>query len=307
MTSTLFNRLIIPLLRISAVLALAAVPLLVRWARAGESQELARGAGQFQFVDDQGNRDRPITVWTYVPKDLRDDSPVVFVMHGVHRNGQGYRDNWVDHARKMKFLLVVPEFSEKDYPGDTYATGNMLDKAGNPIDPAKWAFTAIERLFDRVKAMSGNKSKTYFIYGHSAGGQFVHRFMLFMPNARYQRAIAANPGYYTLPALTIRFPYGLAGTVATEASLSKVLSRDFVLLLGEKDIDPNDPNMRKTPEANAQGKNRFQRGHYFFQQAKDEAARLNAVFSWRLGTVPDAAHSDKQMSEAAAKELFKQP
>src|SRR5271155_4121645 len=42
-------------------------------------------------------------------------------------------------------------------------------------------------------------SKTYYLYGHSAGGQFAHRLVLFMPNARYQRVVAANPGYYTMP------------------------------------------------------------------------------------------------------------
>jgi methyltransferase (TIGR00027 family) len=41
-------------------------------------------------------------------------------------------------------------------------------------------------------ALVGNKNPSYFIYGHSEGGQFVHRLVLFLPDARFARAVAAK-------------------------------------------------------------------------------------------------------------------
>lgn len=264
---------------------------------------IAPGAGSLQFVDSLGNSDRPITVWTYAPKKLRASSPIVFVMHGMRRNGREYRDQWIEHADKGGFLLIVPEFAEQAYSSDVYQLGNMFDEKGRPIDPAKWTYTAIEHLFDYVKGITGNTSSRYSIYGHSAGGQFVQRLVLFVPTARYQRAIAANPGYYTLPNVEVAFPYGLQTTTADVATLKESFSRPFLLLLGDQDTNRDDPNLRKTAEADEQGMNRFERGKNYFQLAKQRAAELQAVFDWKQQTVRGAGHSDKQMSKAAAAAL----
>ncbi|MCX7827493.1 MAG: hypothetical protein N2689_18335, partial [Verrucomicrobiae bacterium] len=80
---------------------------------------------------------------------------------------------WLPHARRYGFLLAAPEFSQAAFPGDDgYALG------------VKTAFRFIEPVFDAVKAATGNRSERYHLYGHSAGAQFVHRFLYFAPRAR---------------------------------------------------------------------------------------------------------------------------
>jgi poly(3-hydroxybutyrate) depolymerase len=267
-----------------------------------------RGAGNFQFVDKLGNADKPIRVWYYCPAKLVSTTPITFVMHGVQRNGERYRDDWQPYAEKYNFLLVCPEFDEKNYPTDSYQWGNVFDAQKQPLPESKWTFTTIEHLFDYVKNATGDTSDTYFIYGHSAGGQFVHRFALFMPHARYSRAIAANPGWYTMPTYNgHEFPYSLRDSNFPAAKLKESFGRNFLLMLGEEDQDPNDPEIRKTAEAEEQGKTRFERGHTYFQAAQAEAADLHAKFQWQLATVPGAHHSDKQMARAAVLQLFKNP
>jgi pimeloyl-ACP methyl ester carboxylesterase len=268
------------------------------------AETLSPGSGSFQFTDRLGNVDRPITVWTCVPQKLRFTSPIVFVMHGMARNGEDYRDQWIEHAEQRGFLLVVPEFAEKSYSDDAYQRGNMFDRSGRPIPKERWTFTTIEHLFDKVKAMSGNTSQGYYIYGHSAGGQFVQRLVLFLPQARYRRAIAANPGWYTMPDLNKTFPFGLQKSTANEATLKESFENSFVLLLGDKDVNRDDPNLYKSPEADQQGPNRFARGKAYFQTAKQRAGELGAAFNWKQQTVRGAGHSDRQMSKAAAAALF---
>ena len=51
---------------------------------------------------------------------------------------------------------------------------------------------AIEPLFDHARARFGMEADAYSIYGHSAGAQFVHRFLFHVPDARVARAVAAN-------------------------------------------------------------------------------------------------------------------
>jgi hypothetical protein len=167
-----------------------------------------------------------------------------------------------------------------------------------------WSYSVIEHLFDAIKEATGNQSPDYSIYGHSQGGQFVHRLVLFLPNARYSKAVAANPGWYTLPTFDVQFPYGLDGSPATEQSLSKSLGRDFVLLLGDRDTDRKHKDLNRTPKAMAQGAHRFDRGQNYMKAARARAAALMCPFAWRVEVVRGAAHENRKMSRVAAAVLM---
>ena len=70
-------------------------------------------------------------------------------------------------------------------------------------------------------------------------------------------------------------PYGLGGSGADKKeSLKKSLGRQFVLMLGDRDTDPNHTELRKTPKAMAEGATRLERGQNFFKEAG------NAPGSW---------------------------
>ncbi|HET7158235.1 MAG TPA: hypothetical protein VFI62_04520, partial [Burkholderiales bacterium] len=136
------------------------------------------------------------------------------------------------------------------------------------------------------------------------GGQFVHRLVLLLPEARYARAVAANPGWYTRPTFAIDYPYGLRGAPITEVTLKKSMEREFVLMLGELDIDPNRSDLRRTPEAMAQGRHRFERGQNYMNEARDRASALNALLRWRVVHVPGAAHENSKMAGPSAAVLM---
>ena len=183
-------------------------------------------------------------------------------------------------------------------------SGGMMDEKGHPVPREQWTFSFIEPIFDTVKAATGNTSERYFLFGHSAGSQFVHRFLYFEPEARVARAVAANAGWWTLPDPEIAFPYGLRGSGVEESALKTMLQRPLTVLLGTADTDPADENLRKTPQAEAQGANRFVRGHTFFEAGKHRAEALHVPFGWQLATAPGIAHTDAGMAAFAAQLLF---
>lgn len=246
-----------------------------------------------------------VKVWYYAPAGLAVDAPVVFAMHGVGRNGEDYLNDWTAAAEERRFLLVVPEFSKTEFPGDEgYIYGNTVDKAGATLPREQWSFSMIEPIFDAVRARLGNHRTSYLIFGHSAGAQFVQRFLYFVPQARVARAVVANAGWYMLPDLEAAFPYGLKGTAVDESALRAALARPVIVLLGTADVDPKAKALRHTPEADAQGPHRFARGHFFFAQAQAAAAKLKIPFVWSLSTAPDIGHSDKGMTPFAVRCLF---
>jgi poly(3-hydroxybutyrate) depolymerase len=260
---------------------------------------LADTMGSFTFAEPPG-ADAPMTVWYYRPRTLRAGAQIVFVMHGSSRTAQAARDIGAVYGRRQGSVVLAPEFSERHYPGDTYAFGNMADPRGQLLAESRWGLSAIEHLFDAVRQATGLTTLSYDIVGHSAGGQFVHRLVLFVPGARFRRAVASSPGRYAFPSLTVAFPYGLHGTAIDSAALVHALSRDFVLVLGDRDTE----DRTREPEAMSQGRNRFARGLRFFAAATETANQFSAPLAWRLVILHGADHSPGPMVEAGLQELL---
>lgn len=270
--------------------------------QSSDKQELLHAPiGSFVFDASLGNPNPPITVWYYRPERIERLSRVVFLMHGSSRTGREARDIGAVYGKKHAFVLLAPEFSEKDYPGDAYAFGNMLGPDAKLLSQSVWSFTTIERLFDLVRKRLKLTIDTYDILGHSAGGQFVHRMVLFAPDLRFRRAVASSPGRYALPKMSESFPYGFKGTPLDSSTLARAFTKDFVLVLGDKDTDDR---IRET-EAMAQGDNRFARGLRFFASATEEANALKVRLAWRLRIVYDADHSPGPALQTGFEEVLK--
>lgn len=167
-----------------------------------------------------------------------------------------------------------------------------------------WSFSVPAALFADVRKRYGMETERFGLYGHSAGAQFVHRFLLFVPDAPIDRVVAANAGWYTMPDFTAEYPYGLRNSTVEEEALNALLQRRLTVLLGDADTLTDQDNLRQTPEAAAQGPHRYARGHRFFEVARDQAERLGIPFSWQLVTVPGADHDNARMAPAAVRHLL---
>jgi pimeloyl-ACP methyl ester carboxylesterase len=234
------------------------------------------------------------------PVGLAPDRPVVFVMHGVKRNAIQYRDQWHDLAIEHDFLLVVPEFSERRFPGpEQYDQGNVFDEQGGIRAESDWSYAAIEAIFDDVRSRFHLSTDTYSLYGHSAGAQFVQRFIFHVPAARVKRVVAANAGWYMMPDFDLASPYGLAHSAVDRNRLERGLRLPVTILLGEEETETDDDNLRATPESLAQGPQRLARGQAFFEAARAAADRLGVPFDWSLHTVPGDGHDNRLMAPAA--------
>lgn len=260
---------------------------------------LPAGSSQFTFSGWAGPH---IEVRVYAPDTVTDSTPIVIVLHGASRTADNYFTHWQLQGQAHGFVVVVPEFNAVDFPGSwQYNLGHVFDKDSGQLRPeSQWTFAAIEPLFDQITASLGTAQTAYTLYGHSAGAQFVHRYLYYKPDARVARAIAANAGWYTLPKFDVEYPYGLDGANIDESVIRDVLGKDVILLLGDADIDTEQANLRKSPEAQQQGPHRYARGAMMYDVAKSTAANIGAQFNWRKIDVPGAAHSNAQMTPAAA-------
>lgn len=266
--------------------------LLAAWPGPAEAAKI-----QYRFTDWNGPA---LRVFVTRPVGMAPDRPVVFVMHGVNRNALEYRDQWHDLAVAYDFLLVVPEFSQRSFPGpEAYDLGNVFEDQGTVRDKSEWSWSAIEGIFDDVRSRFGMSVDSYSLYGQSDGAQFAHRFIFYAPEARVNRIVVANAGWYMMPDFGVAFPYGLGDSAVDRSRLEQSLQLPVTILLGEEDTDTDHDKLRRTPEAMAQGPNRLARGQAFFNAARESARQLGVPFNWSLETVPWAGHDNGLMAPAA--------
>jgi hypothetical protein len=160
-----------------------------------------------------------------------------------------------------------------------------------------------------VKEVLQSKQSGYFIFGHSAGAQFVHRLLTFVRCPRVLKAVAANAGWYTLPTVDKKwppFPYSLRGAAREFQDPQQVLAAPLTVLLGTRDTrsKEEDSNLRASEGAMAQGTHRLQRGMTYYEVGQQVALSGKWPFAWKLQRVPGAGHEVAEVIAPAGQLLF---
>jgi len=255
--------------------------------------EISIGSGTFIFSFN--NID--IEVFYHVPAAYSASSKVVFALHGGNRDAEGVRNNMIQKSIEYNFVLIAPKFSSQNFSlGDGYNLGNVYEDGDNPStstlnDEDEWSFSVIEPLFDSVVSSLSLTEEKYNLFGFSAGAQFVHRFIQFKPNARFNKVVAGAAGWYTVPDNNIPFPYGLDNSILTNTNLGNLLSKDLYIQVGALDNDPNSVGLRHNEYADAQGLNRITRAVHFFENGQNIAESSNYNLNWSLHIIQGAGHN----------------
>ncbi len=261
------------------------------------------GKGEIDYTCKTADAEKNIHIYYYIPEGDIKSMPVQIVMHGMGRNGDGYYKVWEKQADKYGFILLVPTFSNEQFAEASYQQGNIMRSNGKFNKKADMTYTIVDDIFDYFIEHSNSKANMFNIYGHSAGAQFVHRYLLF-GNPKVNKAIAANAGWYTFPTDTTAFPYGI-GNAQKEIGInvSEFYSRDLTILLGDADT-LRTSNLRQTPEADRQGLNRLERGNAFYTFCKKDAREKGVPFNWKINYVSGSSHSNSKMAPMAAELIY---
>jgi poly(3-hydroxybutyrate) depolymerase len=235
------------------------------------------------------------------PQVYTQDTPLLFVHHGVGRNGAAYRDYWLPLVEQTGILAIALEFPEESFPDYLrYHFGNMHNEDGTPNPREKWTYGIVPRLFDALRDAGVTRRERYGIFGHSAGGQFVHRMLSFGYRDRVAIAVCANAGTYAMPDLDIAWPFGLGRTEITPESLSTLLNFPITVMAGTNDTKTTGRFFPKGPRSMRQGETRYHRGHNYVRMGHEVALASGTHCAWAVIDVPDVGHDGHGMSIAAA-------
>jgi predicted peptidase len=132
--------------------------------------------------------DQRFSYCLYIPQGYdsfgEQDYPLFVVVHGSHRNAEGYRDALADFAETQQCVILSPLFpSGIIEPGEG---NNYKEIAYHGIRYDLVLLAMVDEVAETYRVQSNR----FMLYGYSGGGQFAHRFFVLHP----QRLIAVSIG-----------------------------------------------------------------------------------------------------------------
>lgn len=159
------------------------------------------------------------TFYAYVPTALPERPEILVVVHGTppkeltaEADTEYYATNWIGFAEDQGHILIAPAFNQEDYSsrlGD-HALSGYRGLFGREIGADEWVL----RLVRAHQETFGSADEPFYLYGHSAGGQFTARFLVTHPEA-VKRAVITAAATYPQPDPEIAWPFGM-GELHTE-------------------------------------------------------------------------------------------
>ena len=127
---------------------------------------------------------------------------------------------------------------------------------------------------DAMRAQGATAAERYAQFGHSAGGQLVHRMLSFGYRDRVSVAVSANAGTYAMPTFDVPWPFGLGEVGLSDDDLRDVLRFPIVVMAGTEDTKTTGKFFPKGPRSMRQGPHRHARAHSYVAMGREAAARL---------------------------------
>ena len=142
------------------------------------------------------------------------------------------------------------------------------------------------------------------MFGHSAGAQFTHRYMLLSMDSRISNSVIANAGWYTF-LTNDEFPYGIKNSPISISNeqIKWFMSNKVNLLIGIDDVGFQSVNSSKG--ANLQGITRVDRASNYFNSLIMNAENRGYALRWNYRVLDGVDHDFKKVTPFAAQILLR--
>jgi pimeloyl-ACP methyl ester carboxylesterase len=152
------------------------------------------------------------TFYTYLPATVPAEPEILVLVHGTPKDGSAESNahycasNWIDFAEQQNLILIAPAFNQEDFSsrlGD-HAMSGYRGLFGREIGADEWVL----RLVGAHQEAFGSVDAPFCLYGHSAGGQFVARFLVTHPES-VKSAVITSAATYPQPDTNVAWPWGM--------------------------------------------------------------------------------------------------
>lgn len=254
----------------------------------------------------------------YVPR--RTDGPprVLVLCHGsvaesstAARSASTFIERWIAFSQRTGLVLVAPIFDVNNYASGSNAPGGSawgyraLDGRKSPPD----AF--VHAIVDRMRTPHPDYDGRFYLYGHSAGGQFANHYLAIHPQ-RLRGVVLSAPAIYAMPDANAPWPLGMGARRRTLqwGSTEKIfeITPDIATLVDSVQLPVavvigTDDTARLSNQPQQGGWTRFDRARHYVDRMAQFADGHAVRSGVRLVPVPNVGHSSKRLTPVAQRAL----
>lgn len=201
--------------------------------------------------------------------------------------------------------MVKPEFSETHYPGNNaYHLGRMYFYeenvwASSLLSSNQWTFSVPEQIYADVCNKNNLSRQGYSAIGHSAGAQFLHRYLMFWPENEVKKSVISAAGGYNLPDTATAFPYRLKYSPISLTQFARILTSSMHLQVGLEFNNPNSSSLRRDCITDLHGISRLALALYYWGFIQNVCTARGLVNPWTYSEICGINHSfDTALAEA---------
>jgi pimeloyl-ACP methyl ester carboxylesterase len=135
----------------------------------------------------------------FVPPSAEAGAPLLVLIHGVAGRAEEQIRAFSAVASRESVVLAAPLFD-----AEIFHDYQRLGRSGR----GPRADAALDRLIAHLAQHIGTEATRFYLFGHSGGAQFAHRYVMAHPGSIHAAAIS-SAGWYTFPDPDEDYPLGL--------------------------------------------------------------------------------------------------
>jgi len=251
--------------------------------------------------------------YAYIPNETPKN--ILVIAHGMLSKkdkasdvAKKYISRWVRYADEYGLLLIAPVFDTPRFGNLGGGFGGYRNLFGKYIS----ADTFVNKIVNRYSVKTSSGSNRFYLYGHSAGGQFVNRYVVTHPE-KIIRAVISAAGRYSYPNKSSEWPYGAGNMSKTlkwkdgtkkRVHITKPL-RNYALAENKVSIVIGSKDTKAQPKRPAHiGKTRIEIANSWANQMNQNAKRYGIKGNVNVYIIPGIDHSSSRLTPHCVKTLF---
>ncbi len=228
----------------------------------------------------------------YIPKKGGWGAPVLVTVHGISHRAKQQARAFKKMAEHYGIVVLAPLFSRQSFPAYQRLG---VSKKNVPLFPDQ----ILHEMIEEVGNKTGARTERVYLFGYSAGGQFVHRYAMLNPEKVYAVAMGA-PGWYTFPDPKPPFPRGLR--VKSDMRALKLEPKNFLRIpiaafVGEHD-NRRDKSLKKSAKIDTQqGITRIERAQRWIDAMRTSAKSYGYNTAYECKILKSCGHSFRECAK----------